>query len=134
MPLPDVRISRAEPQDIPAMVGLLGDLFSIEQDFVVDPARQREGLRALLEDPSRSLVLVARAAGEEQALGMVTLQILVSTAEGGPVGLVEDLVIHPNWRGQGLGAPALGFYELQGWARTQMICLRQALSPRGGMA
>ncbi|MBP1626823.1 MAG: GCN5-related N-acetyltransferase [Holophagaceae bacterium] len=151
MQLPDMRISHAEPKDIPAMVALLGDLFSIEQDFVVDPARQRQGLWAMLEDPIRSMVLVAHAPRTEQAVGMVTLQILVSTAEGGQVGLVEDLVIHPEWRGQGLGAAllaelqhqarlrgltrlqlladqentlALGFYEHQGWARTRMICLR----------
>lgn len=154
MPLADMRISHAEPQDIPAMVELLGDLFSIEKDFLADPARQEMGLRGLLEDPLRALVLVARAPGQEQAVGMVTLQILVSTAEGGQVGLVEDLVIHPEWRGQGIGAallaelqhqarlrgltrlqlladqenaPALGFYENQGWARTRMIGLRQSI-------
>ncbi len=133
------------------MVELLGDLFSIEPDFMVDPARQEVGLKGLLEDPLRALVLVARAPGAEQAVGMVTLQVLVSTAEGGQVGLVEDLVIHPEWRGQGLGAallaelqhqarlrgltrlqlladqentPALEFYGRQGWDRTRMICLR----------
>ena len=154
MPPPEARISRAEPQDIPALVGLLGDLFSIEQDFVVDPTKQRQGLWALLEDPLRAVILVARAPRTEQAVGMVSLQILVSTAEGGHVGLVEDLVIHPEWRGQGIGAallaelqhwaqlrgltrlqlladqeniPALGFYERQGWDRTHMICLRTSI-------
>ena len=109
-----MRISHAEPKDIPAMVELLGDLFSIEPDFMVDPARQEVGLKGLLEDPLRALVLVARAPGAEQAVGMVTLQVLVSTAEGGQVGLVEDLVIHPEWRGQGLGAALLAELQYQG--------------------
>nr|WP_320133779.1 GNAT family N-acetyltransferase [uncultured Holophaga sp.] len=151
MPCPDVRITHAEPQDIPALVALLGALFSIEPDFRVDPLKQEQGLQTLLADPDRALVLVARPADGGAAVGMVTLQVLVSTAEGGPVGLVEDLVITPEWRGHGLGArllaeleqrarlrgltrlqlladqenrPALGFYEHQGWARTRMICLR----------
>lgn len=145
-------IAEAGPGDIPAMVALLGELFALEPDFTIDPRRQARGLEALLQEP-RSRVLVAREPETARAVGMVTLQTVISTAEGGPVGWVEDLVVAPEWRGHGLGArllaelargarlrgltrlqlladqenrPALGFYEHQGWAGTRMICLRHA--------
>nr|WP_320133475.1 GNAT family N-acetyltransferase [uncultured Holophaga sp.] len=148
---PEPRISHAALKDLPELVGLLGDLFSIEQDFSVEPARQERGLRLLLQDQTRAVILVARAPESEMAVGMVSVQVLVSTAQGAPVGLVEDLVIHRDWRGRGLGSallagaeawarqhgltrlqlladasntPAISFYQSRSWERTRMICLR----------
>lgn len=36
-----------------------------------------------------------------QVVGMITVQKLISTAEGGYVGLVEDVIIEPEVRGKG---------------------------------
>jgi GNAT superfamily N-acetyltransferase len=132
------------------MVGLLGALFAIEADFTPAPERQRRGLSRLLEAPARCGVLVAEVEG--RVLGMITIQLLVSTAEGGDSGLVEDLVVDAAHRGAGLGrrlldaavewarargaarvqlladrenAPALGFYDRLGWRRTQLVALRR---------
>lgn len=141
-------IRPATPADLPAMVRLLAQLFAIETEFAVDEAKQARGLARLLE-ASGACVLVAEAGGG--VVGMVTLQTLVSTAEGGPVGLVEDLVVDAAWRGRGIGsallaailarafahglarvqlladetnAAALHFYHRHGLARTRMVCLR----------
>src|SRR5512147_48290 len=84
-------IRSATPADLDALVRLLGVLFSIEADFRPDPERQRRGLQRMLEDPARRLVLVAEVDGA--VVGMVTVQLVVSTAEGGDSGLVEDMVI-----------------------------------------
>ena len=92
-------IRAAQPKDIPAMVGLLGQLFQIEKDFFPDPEIQALGLSELLQ--SKAAVLVLEADG--QVWGMVSLQPLVSTALGGIVGVLEDLVIHEDHRGQGWG-------------------------------
>lgn len=146
--MPTVR--RAAPSDLPALVRLLGVLFSIEADFRPDPARQRRGLARMLEDPARRLVLVAEREGA--VVGMVTVQLVVSTAEGGDAGLVEDLVVDAACRGAGVGRrlleeaeewarargatrlqlladrendPALRFYARQGWASTRLVCLRR---------
>lgn len=147
MPLtPQVRPARKA--DIPALVGLLKQLFALEQDFAFDAAKQSHGLDMLLQ--SEALVLVAEAEG--QVVGMASLQILISTAEGGRVGLLEDVVIAQEARGLGLGSlllerittqakemgllrlqlladrnnqPALHFYQRQGWAATQLVGLRK---------
>ncbi len=145
-------IRPAVPADLEAMVRLLGVLFSIEADFRPDRARQRRGLARMLEDPARRLVLVAEEAGA--VIGMVTVQLVISTAEGGEAGLLEDLVVDAAHRGAGVGrrlveaaeawarargatrlqlladsgnAPALAFYARVSWTRTRLVCLRRAV-------
>jgi GNAT superfamily N-acetyltransferase len=131
------------------MVALLRELFSIEADFRPDAARQRRGL-ALLLASAQGLVLVAERAGT--VLGMVTVQLVVSTAEGGLSALVEDMVVAAGERGAGVGrlllaaaggwargrgasrlqlladrenGPALRFYARMGWRATRLVCLRR---------
>jgi ribosomal protein S18 acetylase RimI-like enzyme len=103
----------ATPRDLDALVRLLDLLFSLEADFTPDAARQRRGLDAMLADPGQRVVLVAERGG--LVVGMVTGQLLVSTAEGGPAVLAEDLVVDVGARGQGLGRLLLE--ELERWAR-----------------
>jgi len=149
-PKPDVCIRRARPRDLDALVGLLGALFSIEADFAPDTDKQRRGLTMLLESPATRCALVAEVDG--RTVGMCTAQLVVSTAEGGPSALIEDVVVDENFRGRGLGrrlmdaigewaeqagatrlqlladknnTPALDFYERIGWAQTQLVCLRR---------
>jgi len=146
----DALIREARDSDLEDLVGLLQELFSIEADFTPDPERQRRGLALLIDGSPDRRAFVADVAG--RVVGMATVQVLISTAEGGPVGLVEDVVVAPAYRGRGLGrrllaaleawardrgltrlqlladrgnAPALSFYERAGWAPTQLICWRR---------
>ncbi len=143
-----VTIRPAKEDDIGEMSHLLSQLFSIETDFTPDEERQHRGLKLLLDTPG-SLIIVA----EEQGgiIGMATAQALVSTAEGGPVGLVEDVVVDISYRGRGIGgalldhlqgwardkglsrlqlaadswnSAALGFYARNGWSQTNLVILR----------
>ncbi|WP_417914820.1 GNAT family N-acetyltransferase [Candidatus Electronema sp. JM] len=144
-------IRRARPEDIPALVGLLRLLFSIEKDFVFDAAKQERGLRLLL---GREEAAVFAAELDGAAVGMCTGQLLISTAQGGPSALIEDVAVLPAQQGKGLGrrlaaaaeawavsqgasrvqlladrnnAPALAFYQKTGFQTTAMICLRKIL-------
>lgn len=94
-------IEPATLEDLPQLTDLLVDLFSIETDFVPDRAKQMRGLRLLLEEPSRGRIFVARRSG--MILGMINLLFTISTAEGGFVIVLEDLVIHKDHRHQGYG-------------------------------
>ncbi len=150
-----VHIRGATAADLETLISLLGDLFSIEADFSPDPARQRCGLALMLADPERRRVLVAEREGA--VVGMVTGQLLVSTAEGGLSLLVEDMIVRARERGRGVGgrllaameewgrgrgasraqlladggnAPALDFYRRAGWSRTRLLCLRRGMEPR----
>jgi ribosomal protein S18 acetylase RimI-like enzyme len=151
----DYRIVPAGIGDIPAMTALLGLLFRLESDFMPDPRKQQEGLRLLLHSPTAS-AWVARTT--EQVVGMVTLQTVVSTAEGGKAAVLEDLIVAPAFRRNGIGRTlvntvldyaqangirriqlladvhnvgAIIFYRALDWKQTNLVALRRLIMPAG---
>ena len=130
---------------------LLGELFSIESDFTPNEMNQTHGLDMLVNQPwGKTHALVAVYEGT--VVGMATVQTLISTAEGGPVGLLEDVIVDRKFRGRGIGtllldhivdwgrsqnlkrlqlladrenSSALAYYEKHGWSTTNLICLRK---------
>ena len=97
----------ARAEDLPQLVELLGILFTQEAELSADPRKQRRGLRRILRDPSIGRIYVARRGA--RVLGMVSILRTVSTAEGGPAGHLEDLVVQPDCRGRGLGSRLLAY-------------------------
>ncbi len=148
--MPEAVIVRpATHEDLETLAALLAALFSLEEDFAVDGERQRCGLKMMLNN-GRGRILVAEAA-DGTVVGMCSGQLTISTAEGGPAVLVEDMVVREDRRGQGIGEKlldalgawarenqagrlqlladrnnesALGFYACLGWEKTNLICLR----------
>ncbi|MBM7865242.1 GNAT family N-acetyltransferase [Heliobacterium gestii] len=148
--LPQVSVETATGADIPAMASLLDELFRLEKDFVPDRDKQVRGLAMILAHPDRGRLLVLKEAGI--VTGMANLLFSVSTAEGGPVILLEDFIIAGAARGKGYGrylmeqifhmAQAEGFlritvlvdgdnegahpfYQRLGYGRSNMICYRR---------
>jgi GNAT superfamily N-acetyltransferase len=119
----------AEVSDIDGMSLLLSQLFAIEDDFVPDEAKQRRGLELLLET-SDARILVAEVRG--RVVAMATLQTLISTAEGGRVGLIEDVVVDHGYRGRGVGSILLE--HLQEWAQENGLTRLQLAADRGNNA
>jgi len=144
-----IEMRRAEQADIPGLTALLKILFSIEKDFTFNEAKQRKGLQMVIND-EHGCVLLAEHNGT--IIGMCSGQLTISTAEGGPALLVEDVVVAEEWRARGIGrrlmdeisgwgrlagasrlqlladksnTRALGFYMNTGWRSTQLICLRK---------
>ena len=145
-----VTIRLAKMADIPQLVVLLEDLFTLEADFQVDQEKQVTGL-ALLIASQKDAVFVVEV--NNAVIGMCSVQTLISTAEGGTVGIVEDLIVNRAYRKQGAASSllaevlnwserhglkrlqlladqnnsfALDFYKKQGWQTSQLICLRAA--------
>ena len=98
-------IEQATLEDLPALTSLLHDLFATEGDFIPNRAKQMRGLRLILEQPNRGRIFVLRQNGI--ILGMINLLFTISTAEGGFVILLEDVVIHRDYRAHGFGAKLL---------------------------
>ncbi len=146
-----VNLRPACDSDIESLLELLAILFTLEQDFKPDAEKQRQGLSLLLQSPQAHLV-VAESAGE--VVGMASLQLVISTAEGAFAGWVEDVVVAASWRGKGIGGqmldylaewarrkgatrlqlladqdnhPALDFYRGRSWSGTSLIALRKRL-------
>jgi GNAT superfamily N-acetyltransferase len=104
---PLTRIEAATLDDLPALTELLMELFAQESDFRPDYNTQMRGLRLILEQPNRGRIFVLR--GAQQLIGMINLLFTISTAEGGFVILLEDLVVHRNFRRQGFGGQLLEY-------------------------
>jgi GNAT superfamily N-acetyltransferase len=149
-------IEPATLEDLPVLTDLLVDLFTQEADFEPDRAKQMRGLRLLIEQPSRGRIFVLRNNG--RILGMINLLFTISTAEGGFVILLEDLVVQREFRGQHFGdrlmkyaiefakqkdfkritllsdrieAGAHAFFKKHGFAESNMIPMRLILTMDG---
>lgn len=142
-------IRPATKADIPALLSLLKQLFSIEVDFNFDTEKQQRGLSLLLESEN---AIIFAAEEESGVVGMVTGQLVISTAEGALSLIIEDLVVAPAMQNRGYGSlllstlaewasgrgasrmqlladqtnnPAIEFYVGTKWQRTQLICMRK---------
>lgn len=147
-------IEPATASDIDSLVTLLDVLFSIEQDFKPDASAQRRGLEMLLGKPERSRIFVARHA-TQGIVGMISAQIVISTAIGAPSVWIEDVVLLAAFRSQGLGkallaaatdwaiqqgagrlqlladadnTPALDFYRHLNWQPTRLFAWKQLIA------
>lgn len=145
-------ITEATLADIPELARLLAILFAQEADFTPDRHRQQEGLRLIISQPGLGRIFVLR--NTDKLVGMVSVLFSISTALGGRVAVLEDMVVHPEARGSGLGTAllqhaitfaqtagclrislltdtdntdALRFYARQGFVLSQMKTLRLAL-------
>ncbi|MEP7014904.1 MAG: GNAT family N-acetyltransferase [Verrucomicrobiota bacterium] len=100
-----VVIEPATEADLDELSEMLGELFSQESDFRPNKDKQMRGLRLIFEQPNRGRVFVLRRDGA--IVGMINLLFTISTAEGGFVVVLEDLVVHKKYQHYGYGAQLL---------------------------
>jgi GNAT superfamily N-acetyltransferase len=145
-------IETATLDDINALCDLLAVLFSQEAEFKPDRQAQQTGLQAIISNPDIGIILLARH--NDEVVAMVSLLFSISTALGGRVAILEDMVVLPDKRGVGIGLELLnaaistardsgcqritlltdsdntiarGFYEKQGFVRSGMLAFRKLL-------
>src|SRR6266705_1501098 len=101
----NIVIEPATEADLDELSQMLGELFAQESDFRPDKDKQLRGLRLIFEQPSRGRVFVLRCDGA--IVGMINLLFTFSTAEGGFVMLLADLVVHTEYQDKGYGSRLL---------------------------
>lgn len=148
----NIRIDFATTADLPQLADLLSELFALESDFTPERDKQLRGLRLILDEPQLGKLFVLRVDGK--VAGMANALITVSTAEGGKVLLLEDVIVSRAHRGGGYGrklvehvlawakrqgmtrvtlladrdnTPALDFYRVLGFEGSHMTVLRKRL-------
>jgi len=110
--------------DIDDLVKLLSDLFTIEKDFKPDLTKQKKGLELLMENKSRATIQVAKNSSGK-IIGMVTAQLVISTAQGAASAWVEDMVVDASYRGNGIGKQLL--QNTLDWAKNNGATRAQLL-------
>jgi GNAT superfamily N-acetyltransferase len=113
----------AKQDDMADLVSLLSTLFSIEKDFNPDTSKQMAGLTLLLNSKAGSIQVARNAAGK--VIGMVSAQLVISTAQGAASAWVEDMVIAADYRRLGIGKTllqnALDWAKQNGATRAQLL-------------
>lgn len=147
-----MEITEATIADIPELCVLLESLYSQEAEFKPNHEVQASGLAAIINGSEVGDIIVARRSGE--IIGMVNLLYTVSTALGGSVALLEDMVVSPKARGLGVGSKLINqsiefakekgckritlltdhdnegshrFYQRHGFSRSSMVVFRRSL-------
>ena len=148
-----MQIDFAGAADIDAMADLLGELFTLESDFHPQREKQLAALRWILDHPAHGRLFVLREAG--RVAGVANALIGISTAEGGPVLILEDVILAAGHRGNGHGrqlvehvlrwaasegmsrvtlladrdnAAALAFYQRLGFEESAMVVRRRRIT------
>ena len=103
----ETRIEPAAVDDLPHLAELLSDLFSKEADFRPDQTKQLRGLEMIITQPNKGRIFVLRSF--DRIIGMINLLFTISTAEGGSVIILEDLIVRQEHRSQGFGAQLLEY-------------------------
>jgi len=146
------QITLAQGCDIPEMVGLLNELFSQDIEFVPDHEKQLRGLELIVGNHAVGEILVIKQ--NSKVIGMVNLLYSISTALGGRVAILEDMIISKEFQRQGLGnkllqkaidlanergcmritlltdfnnETAISFYSKFGFSKSAMIPMRKHL-------
>lgn len=124
-----VVIEPATFEDLDELSSLLGELFSEESDFRPNKEKQLRGLRLIFEQPNRGRVFVLRC--DNAIVGMINLLFTISTAEGGFVIVLEDLVVHKTYQGKGFGSKlleyAINFARQKNFVRITLLTDRPEL-------
>lgn len=96
-----ISVEFASAEDLGDMANLLSILFAIEKDFTFNYEKQLSGIKKLFEYEGSDM-LVAKYKSE--VIGMITMQALISSAEGDYIGQIEDLVVKEEYRKMGVGS------------------------------
>lgn len=99
----EIRI--ASNSDLNELIGLLTDLFTQDIEFQPNYDVQKAGLEKILHHPEIGEILVLKM--DNKVIGMVSLLYSISTALGGKIAILEDMIIDKNYRKMGFGKQLL---------------------------
>jgi len=143
-------LRRAMPTDISELSNLLDLLFELELEFQPNPQQQKKALKTLLYNSQLGDIFVA--SDNNRVIAMVSMLYTVSTALGGRVAILEDMIVSPKYRSQKVGSQliehatehakqigckritlltdndnevAQKFYEKHGFEKSSMVVLRK---------
>lgn len=126
----------ATHEDLPAIVVAVRDLLTELGSRPPHASEMLETAQALLDEPRLGALLVAEAEAEEEEeealVGVLTASYQLALHVPGRYALIQDLWVHPSWRGRSVGRELLGaLFELarkQGMARAEVGLPRESFA------
>ena len=100
-----MHIQEATIEDIPVLCELLQILFSKEVEFIPNITVQKNALEMIVRNEEIGKIFVLKK--EDKTIGMVSLLFSISTALGGKVAWLEDMIVNPMYHNQGGGTQLL---------------------------
>jgi GNAT superfamily N-acetyltransferase len=118
----DIKIREARAADLPGILSLHAELESGDGDILPVEEARKIFLRIRKYPDYRIYVAVS----DREIIGTFALLVMDNLAHmGAPSGIVEDVVVHRNWQGKGIGKQMMEF--AMGYCREKG-CYKVALS------
>ena len=102
-----MKFSEAKLEDLESLSKLLSDLFNQEIEFSPDSKKQLNSLKKIISNKNIGKIYTAKI--DKEIAGMVSLVYTESTALGGRVALLEDMIIKKEFRGAGIGSKLIDY-------------------------
>jgi len=123
-------IREAVPEDVPQIAIAVRELLIELGGDPTLPAALEAPVRALIEDGSLGVLLVAEERG--QIVGVLGVSWQVAIRIPGRYGLIQELWVHPGWRGRTIGGDLLAaLFKL---ARRQQVTRLEVGLPSEGFS
>ncbi|MBF0450767.1 MAG: GNAT family N-acetyltransferase [Candidatus Magnetomorum sp.] len=112
---------QATHDDIDDLLRLLHILFDFEE-IPFQSSKHRKALNMIL-NTDQTCIMIAET--NEKIVGMCAAQLFISTAEGGYAAFIEDIVVEPDYRKQGIANILLK--KMEQWAQNKQVIRLQLL-------
>jgi GNAT superfamily N-acetyltransferase len=131
-PDPNPRVRAARHEDLPAVVMAVENLLTELGSRPPRTSLMLQTAQALLEDPRLGALLLAEAGAENTIVGVLGASYQLALHVPGRYALIQDLWVHPSWRGRAVGRDLLAaLFELarrQGMARAEVGLPRESFA------
>lgn len=97
----EMKIERAQTNDIEQLSELLLILMAQEEDFSPNITVHKKGIAMIVDAPEHGCILTLKE--DDKLIGMIGILYSISTALGAKVATFEDFIIMPDYRGKGYG-------------------------------
>ncbi len=112
----NILIRTAKIDDIDNIIILLKQLFEMENGVTINEEKQRKGIELIISNELSNFLI---AEIDNKIVGICSVQLFVSTAEGGYSAWIEDLYIEKKYRKLGIALKILNFIE--NWSKEKDI-------------
>jgi AraC family transcriptional regulator of adaptative response/methylated-DNA-[protein]-cysteine methyltransferase len=100
-----MKIRKARLKDIGEITNLLELLFTQEIEFEFQKELHIKALKKIINNKDIGTIFVVTK--EQKVIGCVNILFTISTALGGRVALLEDMIINPLYQNKGIGKKLL---------------------------